>query len=77
MEVRLVVSIDTLVDFYMKNKEGEKDFEVMKTVDEQGNINSTMQDVIIHYLSPSIILINSALILSCAFRCLLRNSTCF
>lgn len=47
MEVRLVVSIDTLVDFYMENKEGEKDFEVMKTVDEQGNINSTMQDVII------------------------------
>jgi hypothetical protein len=47
MEVRLVVSIDTLVDFYMKNKEGEKDFEVMRTVDEQGNINSTMQDVII------------------------------
>jgi len=31
----------------MENKEGEKDFEVMKTVDEQGNINSTMQDVII------------------------------
>ena len=25
MEVRLVVSIDTLVDFYMENKEGEKD----------------------------------------------------
>jgi hypothetical protein len=47
VEKNIVLSIDELVDFYMKNNKKFKSFEVLKAVDEQGNVNSTVQDIVV------------------------------
>jgi hypothetical protein len=47
VEKNIILSIDELVDFYMKNNKKFKSFEVLKAVDEQGNVNSTVQDIVV------------------------------